>query len=50
MNQYTARRKSAIVFSLLETAKENDLNPYAYLTHIFKQAPNLDIRENPDAR
>ena len=42
-------KASAIIFSLIETAKENNLNPYAYLTYIFKQAPNLDIQKNPDA-
>jgi transposase len=40
---------SAVMFSLIETAKENGLNPYEYLTYIFKNAPNLDIRHNPDA-
>lgn len=40
-------KASAIVFSLIETAKENGLNPFEYLVFIFKNAPNLDIR-NPD--
>lgn len=40
---------SAMMFSLIETAKENGLNPYAYLTYIFKNAPNWDIRNNADA-
>jgi len=39
-------RASAILYSIIETAKENWLNPYKYLTHIFKTAPNLDIRYN----
>ncbi|HBV96304.1 MAG TPA: hypothetical protein DEF36_04575 [Desulfotomaculum sp.] len=38
---------SAVIFSIIETAKENGLNPYAYLTYIFKAAPNLDI-EDPE--
>jgi hypothetical protein len=42
-------RASAITFSIIETAKENGLNPYAYLTYIFKNAPNWDIRNNTDA-
>ena len=33
---------SAVVFSLIETAKESHLDPYAYLLHIFRTAPNLD--------
>jgi hypothetical protein len=39
-------RASAIMFSLIETAKENGLNPFAYLTYIFQNAPNWDIRNN----
>jgi hypothetical protein len=42
-------KASAIMFSLIETAKENNLNPHAYLTHIFQNAPNHDIQNNPDA-
>jgi transposase len=42
-------KASAITFSIIETAIENGLNPYAYLTYIFKNAPNWDIRNNPDA-
>lgn len=38
----TARgaKASAVMFSIIETAKENGLNPFAYLTYIFKNAPN----------
>jgi len=32
---------SAILYSLIETAKENGLNPYEYLTAVFRTAPNL---------
>ncbi len=41
-------KASAIMFSVIETAKENGLNPFAYLTYIFKNAPNWDIRNNMD--
>lgn len=39
----TARgaKASAVMFSIIETAKENGLDPYRYLTHIFRTAPNL---------
>ncbi len=33
---------SAITFSLIETAKENGLDPYKYLTYVFETAPGLD--------
>ena len=41
-------RASAILFSVIETAKENGLNPYEYLTYVFKNAPNWDIHNNVD--
>ena len=33
-------KASAIVFSLIETAKENGLNPFDYLMHVLNNAPN----------
>lgn len=41
-------KASALMFSLIETAKENDLNPFAYLAYVFRYAPNWDIRNNAD--
>ena len=32
-------RPSATFFTLIETAKANDLEPYAYLRHIFEKLP-----------
>ena len=39
----TARgaQSSAVLFSLIETAKENGLDPYRYLTWVFAEAPRL---------
>ena len=48
-NTSRGARASAIVFSIIETAKENGLNPYAYLTYIFKNAPNWNIRNDVEA-
>ena len=43
-------KASAIMFSLIETAKENGLNPFKYLTYIFKHAPNMeDLRVDKEA-
>jgi transposase len=39
-------KASATLFSVIETAKENGLDPYKYLTYIFQNAPNWDIRSN----
>ncbi len=32
---------SAVIFSIIETAKENGLDPYKYLVYIFQNAPKL---------
>lgn len=40
-------QSSAVIFSLIETAKENDLDPYRYLTFVLKEAPKLSVQD-PD--
>ena len=39
---------SAVTYSLVETAKENQLNPFEYLKYLFEQLPNLDL-DDPQA-
>lgn len=34
-------QSSAVVFSLVETAKENELDPYRYLNYVLSEAPKL---------
>ena len=34
---------SALVFSIIETATANGLDPYEYLVHIFRILPSLDF-------
>ena len=41
-------RSSAVIYSLVETAKENGLNPSRYLEHLFERLPNID-RADPTA-
>ena len=41
-------RASAVMFSLIETAKENGLDPFKYLVYVFEKAPNSDFRNNLD--
>jgi hypothetical protein len=36
---------SAVIYSLVETAKENGLHPYAYLTYLFEQLPDCKTTE-----
>ena len=43
-NTTRGAKASAIMFSIIETAKENRLNPFKYLVHIFKSMPNCDLR------
>lgn len=37
---------SAVMFSIIETAKENGLDPYKYLTYLFKNAPQVEANGN----
>jgi len=41
-NTPTGAQSSAVIFSLIETAKENGLDPYRYLTWVLQMAPKLD--------
>ena len=38
-------KSSAIVYSIVETAKENKLNPRAYLKFLFEKLPNIDLKD-----
>ncbi|WP_382285035.1 IS66 family transposase [Heyndrickxia sporothermodurans] len=38
-------RASAIIYSIVETAKENGLNPYYYLRYLFEKLPNIDLTD-----
>jgi len=35
-------KASATIYSIVETAKENGLNPFAYLNYLFEKLPNVD--------
>jgi len=43
----TARgaQSSAVIYSLVETAKENGLVPFPYLTYLFEQLPNINLKD-----
>ncbi|MGE5606637.1 MAG: IS66 family transposase [Bacteroidota bacterium] len=34
---------SAVIYSVVETAKENGLNPFEYLKFLFEKMPNMDL-------
>lgn len=40
-------KASAAVYSIVETAKANQLNVYMYLVHIFSKMPGADFKTNP---
>ena len=42
-NTPSGARSSAILFSIIQTAKENGLDPYRYLTWVLKTAPALSM-------
>jgi hypothetical protein len=37
---------SALVFSIINTARANNLDPYTYLKYIFSELPNIDFASN----
>lgn len=41
-------KASAAVYSIIETAKANDINPYNYLLYIFKYMPGVRFDEEPE--
>ncbi|OWZ85053.1 hypothetical protein CDO51_01265 [Natranaerobius trueperi] len=36
---------SALIYSIIETAKENELNPFNYLQFLFENLPQIDIND-----
>lgn len=45
-NSQAGAKASANLYSLVQTAKANGLNPYEYLKHIFKELPNSQTVED----
>ena len=39
---------SSIAYSIIETAKANNLNVFKYLTYLFKELPNTPFKEEPE--
>jgi transposase len=48
-NSVSGANASARLFSLIETAKANGLNPFTYLTYIFKELPNCKVLADYEA-
>ena len=39
-------KAAAVIYSIIETAKENKLNPYNYLVYLFDHLHNMDSKDN----
>ena len=48
-NSQAGAKASANLYSLIESAKANDLEPYAYLKTLFKQLPSAESVDDIDA-
>ncbi len=44
-NSQKGAAASAVMYSIMETAKANKLNPYEYLKYLLEQLPNLDLED-----
>lgn len=44
-NTAKGAKSSAIIYSIVETAKENGLNPFNYLKYLFEELPNIDMAD-----
>ena len=38
-------KASAVIYSIVETAKENGLDPFRYLVYLFERLPNIDLKD-----
>lgn len=41
-------RGSAIMYSVVETAKENNLSPYHYFRYLFETLPNINLNNKEE--
>lgn len=48
-NSVRGAKASAAIYSVIETAKANQIEPLHYLTHLFKQLPNANTLEDFEA-
>lgn len=44
-NTAKGAKSSAIIYSVVETAKENGLDPFKYLSYLFEELPNMDTTD-----
>jgi len=39
---------SVIIYSIVETAKANDLSPFHYFEYLLKKLPNINVSDNKE--
>lgn len=44
-NTPNGAKASATIYSVIESAKANGLNPFSYLVYLFEKLPNVDIKD-----
>ena len=49
-NTPSGDRGSAVIFSLIQTAIENGLDPYRYLTWLMRTATGMDLGEQSNVQ
>lgn len=49
-NTPSGAKSSAVIFSLVQTAAENGLDPYRYLTWLLSSAAKMDLAQSQNAR
>ena len=47
-NSQKGAKASATVYSLVETAKANNLNVFKYLRYLLQKMPSLDFKNHPE--
>lgn len=47
-NTAKGAKSSALIYSVVETSKANNLNPYAYLKYLFEELPNVDLTDSTE--
>ncbi|KGX86360.1 hypothetical protein N784_05260 [Pontibacillus litoralis JSM 072002] len=41
-NTVKGAKSSSVIYNIVETAKENGVNPLNYLKYLFEELPNID--------
>ena len=45
LSRFWQRGVPDVIYRIVETHKENGLNPFTYLCHLFERLPNIDLAD-----